>query len=84
MFFGVLTSVGAPFLILNRRADAGKMSKCNKTTKQVAESKKSAGMSNENRELFKRALSEALDAKISKIIEETKDIEIPPTADGAR
>ena len=41
-------------------------------------------MSNENRELFKRALSEALDAKISKIIEETKDIEIPPTADGAR
>ena len=60
------------------------MSKCNKTTKQVAESKNSAGMSNENRELFKRALSEALDAKISKIIEETKDIEIPPTADGAR
>ena len=35
-------------------------------------------MSNENRELFKRALSEVMDSKIRKIEEETKDMEIPP------
>ena len=34
-------------------------------------------MLNENRELFKRALSEALDSKIRKIEEETEDIEMP-------
>ncbi|MBQ7333817.1 MAG: hypothetical protein IJW38_05685 [Clostridia bacterium] len=32
----------------------------------------------DNRELFKRAISEALDLKIREIVEETKDIEIPP------
>ncbi len=36
------------------------------------------GMKKENRELFKRALSEGMDSKIRKIEEETKDVEIPP------
>ncbi len=36
------------------------------------------GTSNEERELFKRAITEALNLKIRKIEEETKDIEIPP------
>ena len=36
-------------------------------------------MKNENREIFKRALSEAVDSKIRKIEEKTKDIEIQPT-----
>ncbi len=36
------------------------------------------GVSNENRELFKRAISEALDLKIREIVEEIGDIEIPP------
>ena len=35
-------------------------------------------MSNENCELFKRALSEVMDSKIRKIEEEVKDMEIPP------
>ena len=34
-------------------------------------------MSNESRELFKRALSEVMDSKIRKIEEKTKDMEIP-------
>ena len=34
-------------------------------------------MSNENRELFRRALSEAMDSKIRKIEEETKDMKMP-------
>ena len=36
-----------------------------------------AGVSSENRELFKRALSEAMDSKMRKIEEEIKDIELP-------
>ncbi len=36
------------------------------------------GMSNENRALFKRALSDAADLEIRKIEEEIKDMEIPP------
>ena len=36
------------------------------------------GSSNENRELFKRALSEAMKLKIREIEEETMNIEIPP------
>ncbi len=35
-------------------------------------------MSNENRELFRRALSEAMNSKIRKIEEEIKDMEISP------
>ena len=35
------------------------------------------GISNENRELFMRALSEVVDAEISKIEEEIKNMEIP-------
>ena len=34
--------------------------------------------SNKDLELFKRALSEALDSKICEIEEETKDVELPP------
>ena len=34
--------------------------------------------SNENLELFKRALSEAMDSKILGIEEEIKDVELPP------
>ena len=36
-------------------------------------------MSDENRELFKRALTEALESKIDNIAEETKDAEISPS-----
>ena len=36
------------------------------------------GMSNENLELFKRALFDAMELKIRKVEEETKDIELPP------
>jgi len=36
------------------------------------------GMSNENRELFKRALSEAADSEIRRIEEEIKGMDIPP------
>ncbi len=35
-------------------------------------------MSNENRELFKRAISEAMDLKIQEIDEEIESIELPP------
>ena len=37
-----------------------------------------AEMLNEGRELLKRAISEALDSKIRKIEEETKDMKMPP------
>ena len=37
-----------------------------------------AGMSNETRKIFMRALFDAEDAEIRKIEEETKDMEIPP------
>ena len=35
-------------------------------------------MSNENRELFKRAISEAMDLKIQEIDKEIDSIELPP------
>ena len=35
-------------------------------------------MSNESRELFKRALSESVDSELCKIEEEIKDMETPP------
>ena len=38
----------------------------------------SESMSNENRELFRRALSDAMDLKIRKIEEKINDIELPP------
>ena len=37
----------------------------------------SESMSNENRELFRRALSDAMDLKIRKIEEEINDVELP-------
>ena len=37
-----------------------------------------AGMANENRALFKRALSDAADLEIRKIEEKIKNMEIPP------
>ena len=60
------------------------MSNCNygKMTNQDVENINNkdffAGISNEKRELFKRALSEALDLKIHKIEEEVKNIKTPP------
>ena len=61
-----------------------KMSNYSKITKQDAENTNDEhffeGRPNENRELFKRALSEAMDSKIRKIEQETKDMEIPPTS----
>ena len=38
----------------------------------------SESVSNENRELFRRALSDAMDLKIRKIEEEINDVELPP------
>ena len=58
------------------------MSNYSKITKQDTENANDEdffeSMSNENRELFKRALSEVMDSKIRKIEEEVKDMEIPP------
>ncbi len=60
------------------------MSNYDKTTKQHVENINGEdsfeGMSNENCELFKRALSDAMYSKIRKVEEETNDIEIPPTS----
>ena len=39
------------------------------------------GMSNENRELFKRAISEAMDLKIQEIDKEIESIELPPPSE---
>ena len=58
------------------------MGNYSQTTKQDIENIKdkdfSGYVSNENRELFRRALSEAMDSKIGKIEQEIKDMEIPP------
>ena len=57
------------------------MSNYDKTTNRDAENTNEQelfdAMSNESLELFKRALSEALTAKISKIEKEIKDMEMP-------
>jgi len=57
------------------------MSNSSKRTKQNIENISNEDffedMSNENRELFRRALSEAMDSKIRKIEEETKDMKMP-------
>jgi len=57
------------------------MSNYAKTTNQDVENmdgeKLFENVKNENRELFKRALSEAVDSKISIIEEKNKDTEIP-------
>lgn len=59
-----------------------KMSNDCKTTKQDAENIHDEdffeGMSHENRELFKRALFDAMDSEIRELKEEIKDMEIPP------
>ena len=47
-------------------------------TENINDEVLSEDMKNENRELFKRALSEAIESKIRKIEEETKDMTIPP------
>ena len=60
-----------------------KINNYSKITKQDDENF-SADMANENRELFKRALAEAMDLKIRKLLEETKDIEIPPPSRRSR
>jgi len=46
--------------------------------KNINDEESFKGMSNDNRELFKRALSDAVNSKIRKSEEETKDMEIPP------
>ncbi len=60
----------------------GKMSNYSEIRKQDVENSNAKdsfdGTSNENRELFKRAISEALDLKIREIVEEIKDTETPP------
>lgn len=57
---------------------------CNQNTNQYAEdinhSASSDSKLNEELELFRRAIYEALDLKIRKIEEEIKDIEIPPSS----
>ena len=59
-----------------------KMSNDCKTTKQDAENIHDEdffeGMSHENRELFKRALFDAMDSEIREVQEKIKDIEMPP------
>ena len=72
VFFGALTSVGALFDFKER-----KMSNYGHRTEPNAEKNISADVSKENIELFKRALSEGLSAKIDKTLEEYKDVEIP-------
>ncbi len=58
------------------------MTNYNKITKQDVENINNEqffeGMTNENRELFKHALSEVMDSKIRKIEEEIKVMEIQP------
>ena len=59
-----------------------KMSNYSKTMKKDTENTNDVelfeGMSNEERELFKRAILDAMESKIREIEEEIKDIEIPP------
>ena len=71
------------FLIFKERTDEReKMSNHSETTKQDIKNSNGKysfeGRSNENRELFKSAIAEALDSKFREIAEETGDIEIPP------
>ena len=74
-----ILKTGSDYLLL---PTGGKMSNYSKITKQDAENtndeKLFEGMSNENRELFKRAILDAMESKIDEIDEEIKDIEIPP------
>ena len=53
------------------------MNNYSQTTNPNAEKNISADVSKENIELFKRALSEGLSAKIDKTLEEYKDVEMP-------
>ncbi len=73
------------FLILNQPAEMGeKMEKHsqreNRNAKNQNEKDFLANTSEENRELFKRAISEGLELEIRKIEEESKDIKIPSQA----
>ena len=70
VFFGALTPVGALFDFKELTDMGEKMSNYGQTTNPDAE--------NINKEeLFKRALSEGLAAKIEKAEEEIKDMEMP-------
>ncbi len=78
VYFGSRT-----FLSLGIHIDAGeKMNNYCKITNQDVQGINGEDffecMSNENRELFKRALSEATDLKTHKIDEEIKNVELPP------
>ena len=83
MFFGALASAGALFDFEATHQHAREMSSyCQKTNHDVENINDEdffEGMKNENREIFKRALSEAVDSKIRKIEEKTIDMEIQPT-----
>ena len=78
VYFGSRT-----FLILKDFTDMGeKTSNYSQTTSQdtenVNEEDFTDGTSNENYELFKRALSEAVAAKISSIEKEVENMDLPP------
>ena len=70
-FFGALISVGALFYFREIHRYGRKMNNYDETTNRDAENTNEEelfdAMSNESLKLFKRALSEALTAKISKI-----------------
>ena len=52
---------------------------CDRTTSKPAKNEKALkDMPSDDLELFKRALSEALNEKLCKIDEEVKDVELPP------
>ena len=80
-FFGAVASVAALFVFLEQLTNGeGIMSSHNPNAKQNDDLNGedfSSGNSNESRELFKRALSEALDSKIQDSEEKIKDMEMP-------
>ena len=53
----------------------------NQDTKNINDAASFESKLNEELELFRRAIYEALDLKIRKIEEEIKDIEIPPSSE---
>jgi len=80
-FFGAVASVAALFVFLEQLTNGeGIMSSHNPNAKQNDDLNGedfSSGNSKESRELFKRALSEALDSKIQDSEEKIKDMEMP-------
>ena len=77
-----MTPVAALFDFKETHLKGRKMSYYSEIIKQDIENSNGKdsleGTSNENRELFKRALSEAMESKFREIVEETGDVEIQP------